>query len=169
MLLIGRGRAEGLNCFRDTPRAFLGSLIPGLGFIVGALFEGLADGQGATAFTDLLAPTCALLAPAVVSYEVARWWGREAFWGRYIVAFNWCQWLLPVLLLFAAGVGQFLGAAGVETAYVAVAGYALWLTWFIARHALALGGGRAAGFVALVNFGTMILVFGPVLLGGRMR
>jgi hypothetical protein len=164
MALIGRGRAEGLNCFRDTRNGFLGSLVPGLGFIVGALIEGLASGEGISAVTDLLAPICALLAPAVVSHEMARLFRREAFWLRYIVAFNWCQWLLPLALIIGLALGQTAGAAGIETAYVCVAGYALWINWFIARHALALSPLRAAGFVALANCTTAIIVFGPALL-----
>jgi hypothetical protein len=164
MVLLGRGRAEGLKRFRDTPRAFLASLVPGFGFIIGALIEGLLDGDGFGALTGLLAPICALLAPAVVSYEVARLFQREAFWLRYIVAFNWCQWLLPFLLVVGLGIGQALGPAAVEAAYVFIAGYALWMNWFIARHALALSPGRAAGFIALANCTTAIVVFGPALL-----
>ena len=38
--------AEGLNCFRDTLQAFLFSLAPGLGIMVAAVAEGLAEGLG---------------------------------------------------------------------------------------------------------------------------
>jgi hypothetical protein len=110
MVLIARGRAEGLNCFGDSPKAFLISLTPGLGFIVGGLVEGLSDGEGTRLATGVLVPLCALLAPAVLSHELARFWGRDAFWGRYIVVFNWCQWLLPVIasvLLPARGASRF--------------------------------------------------------------
>ena len=50
-----------------------------------------------TAIAEFPATLCVLLAPSVMSYELARLWGRDAFWNRYIVAFNWCQWLLPVI------------------------------------------------------------------------
>lgn len=170
MLLLARGRAEGLNCFRDTPRAFLGSLTPGLGFLAGAVVEGLLDGLGPRAFGEALAPLCALLAPPVLSYEIARLFGREAFWGRYIVAFNWCQWLLPVLgmvLLTALTLARqsgLSGGSGLKLAMAGFAGYALWLNWFIARNGLALTPLRAGVLVFAVNAGTVLLAFGPSML-----
>jgi hypothetical protein len=170
MGLIARGRAEGLNCFGDSPKALLASLVPGFGFMMGAAIDGLANGQGASALGDMLGPLCALLAPPVLSYELARYWGRDAFWGRYIVAFNWCQWLLPLIgLLFvacltAANLAGVAGQGGIEILVFGLACYALWMNWFIARHGLALSGGRAALFVGAVNLGTMVLAFGPVLL-----
>ena len=173
MGLIARGRAEGLNCFGDSPRAFLGSLLPGLGFMAGAVIEGIADGEGAAALAGLLVPLCALLGPPVLSYELARLWGREAFWHRYIVAYNWSRWLLLVLLmtvlvgLTMGRMGGFLGQGGFRLGITVLAGYALWLNWFVARHGLALTGGRAALLVAGVNTGTLLLIFLPSLLAGH--
>jgi hypothetical protein len=165
--LIARGRAAGLNCFRDTPQAFLYSLAPGLGIMVASVVEGVVEGNGARAVTELPGTLCVLLAPSVLSYEMARLCGREAFWNRYIVAFNWCQWLLPVLafaLLVCLSLAQLAGvnpATALPVLVVSLAGYALWMNWFLARHGLALSGWRAAGLVAAVNAGTMAIVFGP--------
>lgn len=170
MALLARGRAEGLNCFGDSVKAFLGSLIPGLGFMAGAVIEGLAEGRGAASFTDVLSPFCALLAPPVIAYDMARLWGREAFWYRYAVIFNWTRWLLIVLLLVMfmvlslGGASGLIGRGGVRLVVIGLAVYALWLNWFIARHALALTGGRAALLVLGVNLGTLLLVAGPRLL-----
>jgi hypothetical protein len=167
--LIARGRASGLNCFRDTPQAFLASLAPGVGILVASVVEGLAEGNAARAMADIPGTLCVLLAPSVLSYEVARFWGREAFWNRYIVAFNWCQWLLPVIafmLLVCLSAARSVGVTpetGLPVLVVCLAGYALWLNWFIARHGLALSGWRAAGLVAAVNAGIMAIVFGPTL------
>jgi hypothetical protein len=172
--LIARGRPAGLNCFRDTPQAFLGSLAPGVGILVASVIEGLAEGNAARALADIPGTLCVLLAPSVLSYEMARLWGREAFWNRYIVAFNWCQWLLPVIafvLLVVLGLAQSVGVnpgTGLPVLVVCLAGYALWLNWFIARHGLALSGWRAAGLVAAVNAGTMAIVFGPTLIAAYL-
>lgn len=169
--LLARGHAQGLNCFRDTPRAFLASLAPGVGLLLAATIEGIAGGDGSGALTDIPATLCVLLAPAVLSYEMARFWGREAFWYRYIVAFNWCQWLLPAIgfvLLLVVAAAHLAGLDEQSAAMVLLvcfAGYALWLNWFLARHGLALTGWRAAGLVLVVNLGTMLLAFGPGLLG----
>jgi len=175
MALIARGRAEGLNCFRDTNQAYFYSLAPGLGILAGTVLEGIAESAGARAFAEIPGTLCVLLAPSVLSYEMARFWGREAFWNRYIVAFNWCQWLLPALafvlivalsVLRAGGIG---GQGALRFLLVGLACYALWLNWFLARHGLALSGWRAAGLVAAVNLGTIAIIFGPALLVSHPR
>ena len=174
MALIARGRAEGLNCFRDSPRAFLLSLAPGLGILIGTVLEGLAGDSGLSTIDDVPGTICVLLAPSVLSYELARFWGREAFWNRYIVAFNWCQWLLPFVgfvLIVGVTLAQFAGVdgqAGMRFLLVCLAGYAMWLNWFLARHGLLLSRWRAAGLVVAVNLGTVAIVFGPTMLAASL-
>jgi hypothetical protein len=174
MLLIARGQTRGLNCFRDSPQAFLYSLMPGLGILAGAVIEGLAEGSGMAAIDEIPATLCVLLAPSVLSYELARFWGREAFWNRYIVAFNWCQWLLPmigfllILLLTMARAAGLTGEGGIRIMLVCLAGYALWMNWFLARHGLALSAWRAAGLVAAVNLGTVAIILGPTILAANL-
>ena len=177
VLLLARGRADGLRQFGDTPPAFLASLAPLIAFpLVGAGLM-LAQGQGLPALTALLSTLCALLAPPVLSYELARLWRREGQWLRFATAFNWCQWAIPMLaaVLLTLVYPVLAEAAGTETAGIvviaAVAGYALWLHWFLARHALMLSGLRAALLVLLANLGTVLLVLGPRLLvaGGLSR
>jgi hypothetical protein len=167
---VATGRPDGLAQFGDTPEAFLGSLAPLLAFpLVGTLLM-LSQGGGLAALSDLLATVCALLAPAVLSYELARRWGRAALWARFAVAFNWCQWAIPILavgLVVLAGMLLALGVpseAGVLLVVAGLAGYGLWLHWFVARHGLGLGAGRAALLVVGVNLGTILLVLGPRLL-----
>jgi hypothetical protein len=175
MMLIARGQARGLNCFRDSPQAFLYSLMPGLGILAGAVIEGLAEGAGVTAIDEIPATLCVLLAPSVLSYELARFWGREAFWSRYIVAFNWCQWLLPmlgfllILVLTVARTAGLTDEGGIRIMLVCLAGYALWLNWFLARHGLALSAWRAAGLVAAVNLGTVVIILGPAILAASLK
>lgn len=173
--LIARGRAVGLNCFRDTPRAWLASLSPGLGVLLAAVIEGLTEGAGVAAVREVPGTLCVLLAPSVLSYELARLWGREAFWGRYIVAFNWCQWLLPIVA-FVVIIGLGIARAGGVNAQgvlrillVGLTFYALWLNWFLARHGLALSAWRAAVLVFAVNLGTIAIVFGPPMLAASLR
>ena len=173
--LIARGRAEGLNCFRDSPKAYLYSLLPGLGVMVAAVVEGLAEGSGATALGEIPGTLCILLAPSVISYELARLWGREAFWNRYIVAFNWCQWLLQVIafvMIVGVAIAQLAGIAGqtgVRVLFVCLALYALWLNWFLARHGLALSPWRAVALVITVNLITIAILLGPTLLAAHFK
>ena len=170
MARIARGRRDGLEQFGDTAQAFLASLAPLLAFpLVGGLLA-LAGGRTELAVTDLLATLCGLLAPAVLSYELARLWRRDGLWLRFATAFNWCQWLLPllgsvlmVLLGMATAGGLPPRSAGVLLV-LGLGGYGLWLHWFLARQGLQLSGMRAALLVLVVNFGTVLLVLGPRLL-----
>ena len=91
--------------FGATREAFLASLAPLIAFpLVGGVLM-LLGGGGLAALSDLLATLCALLAPPVLSFEVARLWGRQDAWLRFATAFNWCQWAIPVAAAaIAAGV-----------------------------------------------------------------
>lgn len=175
ILLLARGRADGLAQFGYTVQAFLSSLaplvaFPLVGYLLLALSGGGPHGGEVGALADLLGTVCALLAPAVLSFELARLWRRQALWLRYATALNWSQWAIPVLasvlllvvypaLASAASPRLAIGVVG-----IAIGGYALWLHWFIARHGLSLSRWRAALLVFLVNLVTGLLVFGPRLL-----
>ena len=169
---LARGRADGIGQFGTSTDAFLASLAPLVAFplVGGALM--LLGGGGLTVISDLLATVCALLGPPVLSFEVARLWHREAAWLRFATAFNWCQWVIPVVgavlllvlgFLVGFGLPRELARAGLLLGIVA---YGLWLHWFVARHGLSLSPLRAAVMVFGVNFGTVVLVLGPRLLAG---
>lgn len=172
---VARGRADGIALFGDTPHAFLTSLAPLIAFpLVGGILM-LLRGGGLRSIVDLLATVCALLAPPVLSFQFARIWQREGAWLRFATAFNWCQWALPVVaalmllfLGFAMSVGLSQGPAGVSLV-MALGAYGLWLHWFLARHGLAISGGRAAVLVLGVNLGTIAVVIVPRLLLGLDR
>jgi hypothetical protein len=167
---LARGRADGIRQFGATREAFLASLAPLIAFpLVGGLLM-LLGGGGLTALADLLATLCALVAPPVLSFEVARLWGRQNSWLRFATAFNWCQWVIPVigtLLLVVLGTLAALGLPRSVASTSVVLGlvtYGLWLHWFLARHGLGLSRIRAALLVFGVNFGTVLLVLGPRML-----
>lgn len=167
---LARGRADGLAQFGDSTQAFLASLAPLIAFplVGGALM--LANGGGLPALSDLLATLCALLAPPVLSWWFARRWRREALWPRFVTAFNWCQWAIPVMasaLLIVLGMLMAVGLPNRIAGIIAVFGlvaYGLWLHWFLARRGLDLSAARAVLFVLCVNLGTAALVVGPRVL-----
>jgi hypothetical protein len=170
ILRIARGRADGVGCFGSNAQAFLSSLAPLIAFpLVGALLAVFSEGPR-RALTGLAMTLCALLTPAVVSYELARIWKRADAWARFATAFNWCEWILPVLAcLVMVPLSVAISAGMSETAaslvLVGCLGlYGLWLHWFLARKALALSGLRAVALVFLVNLGTALVVMGPRLL-----
>jgi hypothetical protein len=170
VMRLARGRADGFGQFGATREAFLASLAPLVAFpLVGGVLM-LLGGGGLAALADLLATICALVAPPVLSFEVARLWGREAAWLRFATAFNWCQWAIPVLgsvlllllgMLITLGLPRSLARISVVFGLVA---YGLWLHWFLARHGLGLSRLRAAMLVIGVNVTTVIIVLGPSLL-----
>lgn len=164
---LARGRSDGILQFGTTRDAFLASLAPLVAFpLVGGVLM-LLGGGGMSALSDLLATLCALLASPVLSFEVARLWGREPAWLRFATAFNWCQWVIPVVgsllllvlgVMAAFGLPRGLARAGVVLGLV---GYGLWLHWFLACQGLGLSRGRAALMVVGVNTLTVLIVLGP--------
>ncbi len=166
IMLVARGRAEGLRQFGDTPQSVLAALAPLLAFLLVGVVLGLL-GRNRQAVTDAAGVSVGLLGPLVLSFEVARWWGRAPLWRRFATAFCWCQWAAPVvlaavLMLMAVlmGIG-FSGDAAAGTGVALLFSYGLWLNWFLARHALSLTRWRAAAMVAMVNVATALLILVP--------
>jgi hypothetical protein len=174
VMLLARGRPEGFAEIGDTTQAFLASLAPLIAFpLVGAALS-LVSGRVAGALADFLATLCVLLAPAVISHALARRWGREGAWLRFATAFNWCQWILPVLAAALLVLVSVLVAAGLPNEVAAVlmllglVAYGLWLHWFLARRGLGLSAGRAVLMVVAINVGSALLVLAPALLGSAI-
>lgn len=170
ILRIARGRADGIWCFGGTSQAFLSSLAPLLAFpLVGTALALISEGPR-RALTGLAMTLCALLTPAILSYEMARIWKRAEIWARFATAFNWCEWILPLLaclIMVPLSVAISMGLnEAVASAILlgSLGGYGLWLHWFLARNALELSRLRAALLVLLVNLGTVAAVMGPNLL-----
>jgi hypothetical protein len=167
---LATGRADGFARFDSTPQAFMTSLAPLLGLPIVGFLMMLANGLVLDGLGDLLATCCAVLAPPVISHALARAWGREAEWMRFAVAFNWCQWIIPMavaLVLLGTGTairaGMPIGVAAI-LAMCLIAGYGLWLHFFLARRGLGLPRGRAVLLVLAINIGTLVLALGPRLL-----
>jgi hypothetical protein len=170
ILRIARGRADGVDYFGSTPQAFLSSLAPLIAFPLVSAVVGLFTEGPRRALTGLAMTLCALLTPAVLSFELARIWKRTDAWVRFATAFNWCEWILPVLACLilvplAVAISAGMDEAMAKLLLLSCLGfYGLWLHWFLARKALALSGIRAFVLVLLVNLGTAVTVIGPRLL-----
>jgi hypothetical protein len=175
---ISTGHADGMVQFGDTREAVLASLAPLVAFPLVAFLLMLTQGEALSALSDFMAALCGLLAPLVLTYEAARLLGRAQAWTRFAVAFNWCQWAIPVvasLLLILDGMLVASGlpdGVGVMLVVALLASYGLWLHWFLARHGLGLSAAKAALLVLGVNLGTLLIVLGPRLVvwaaGGKL-
>ena len=167
LILLARGRADGFAHFGASPQAFLASLAPLVAFpLVGGLLVALG-GHPAEGIVSFLETMCVLLAQPVISEALAERWGRGEQWLRYATAFNWCQWLIPILAGALVVLGGLLLSLGMPPDWAApllLAGiifYALWLQWFLARRGLDISALRAVVLVLLVNLGTAALLLFP--------
>ncbi|GAA4503608.1 hypothetical protein [Gluconacetobacter tumulicola] len=149
MMLLGRGRREGMSCFGATPDAVLTALAPRVAlWMVGGVLT-VAQAPTALSAAKILFSLCLVLTPVVLTHLLARLWGREALWPRYMAAALWCDWLVLFVMLAAVAVVATLTPAGMSLLHSAlilngiIFAYNLWLTWFVARVGLALGAGRA--------------------------
>jgi hypothetical protein len=170
VVLLCRGKAEGFAEIGSTGQDFLASLAPMIAFpLVGSLLL-LSRGMPRDAATDFLATLCAVLAPPVLSHFLAWRWGQETRWAQFATAFNWCQWVLPLIAGVLLLIGAALMHAGAPVAVLGLIGalllaaYALWLHWFLARQGLGLSVGRSILLVIVVNLGTMSVAVGPQLI-----
>lgn len=181
LLEVARGVVL-LACFRRAGFAHLGgssqdvlsSLAPLLALLIVSTVLDAMGGAGPHLLGWLLAALSVLLLPLVMSEALARFWGRGAAWGRYMAAFNWCQWAVTfaaIGALVAANVLAILGlprGVAAALALLAVVAYHLALQWFLARHGLDISAGRAALLVAAVEVLTSGLVVLFLLLDGAL-
>ena len=165
---VARGRKEGLLQFGGTPEAVLAALAPLVAFLLVAAVIGLLSGSR-EAVEDVAVASILLLAPLVITFEIARRWGRANQWFRFATAFCWCQWAAPAVLIGVMLVMAMLMAGGMDEASAAGAGlallfgYGLWLNWFLTRHALDLTPLRAVLAVLGCNAVIAVLVLLPQL------
>jgi hypothetical protein len=167
---LATGRADGFARFEPTHQAFMTSLAPLLGLPIVGFLMMLSNGLLRAGLSDLLATCCAVMAPPVISHALARAWGREAQWLRFAVAFNWCQWVIPMVVALVLLVAELAVESGMPIGVAAIlatcllAGYGLWLHFFLSRRGLGLSRGRAVLLVLAINIGTLLLAMGPRLL-----
>lgn len=157
--LLGKGRREGFALMEDTAegawRSFVAAFVCLPAFLALRLFAwaGLGTPEGGIAralVAELIGYAIAWVGFALISLPLVDNWGRGAAWARFISAWNWTNVVQYIVLLALAlpgalglpeGMAQLLTFAGL--------GYAIWLEWFVARHALGVDGLRATVLVVL--------------------
>jgi hypothetical protein len=108
---------------------------------------------------DLLGFVIGWVGFALISHRLTAVLGRGVLWPRFIAAWNWCNLLQYLFLLFAA-IPSLVGMPDIvsETIWVVAMGWALWLEWFVTRLTLAVPGRTAAALVALdMSFGLLLM------------
>jgi hypothetical protein len=158
-VLLGRGKPEGLALMESTPdgawRSFAAALVCLPAFLAMRAFA-WSDlgappiGVGRSLVAELSGYVIAWFGFALASLAIVQSWGRVALWPRFIAAWNWTnvlQYAVLLVLMLPGMLGLPLAFAQVLT--LAGLAYALWLEWFVVRHALGVDGLRAAVPVAV--------------------
>ncbi len=174
LFLLARFRREGIDMFDRGMTGVSASLAPlmALPLVLAAL--SLVQPQIGVPLTAVLAEMLwlivALLAPIVISHEIARRWRLLDTWPRYAAAIDWCVWLSPVAAMVVGIAVRILSAAGAPAVPLVWAGlgvvlcYLIAVHWFVARHGLGVSKVRAAVMVLATNGGAALLVSVPGLL-----
>jgi hypothetical protein len=164
VLLLGRGRAEGLNCFGATMDALMSALAPYVALIGVGAFALIARHGTAIEAVRLLLLLCVLLVRPVVSQILAQRWNRQGLWLRFATASLWASWLVQALIIIAFFLLHAMAPDLAESRVVGTGimlglqAYDLWLAWFIARVGLIVGPGRAA-IVVLATVLAMVALY----------
>ncbi len=175
LALLGRGKRDGLLHFDASVQGFLASLAPWIAFILVDGFVAVLSHRPQEGATEIAVLLCFVLMPPVVSQALSLAWDRDARWLRYATASTWCEWLMP--LVFGCGwlVANVLVTAGLpqKAAFVmfvcGVAGYWIWLHFFLGRAALDLSRMRACLLVAALVTGNGGAVALAYAIGGHAR
>ena len=158
-LLLARGKPQGVVLMEATPdgawRSFAAALIclPALlaiRVLAWASFGAPEGGLLRTLTAETTAYAIAWVGFALLSLPLAKAWGQAAAWPRFIAAWNWTN-IVQYGLMLALTVPAALGLPGSVVQVLTLLGvaYALWLEWFVTRHALGVDRGRAAAMVGL--------------------
>ncbi len=152
--MLARGGAAGLAAFENTlPVAAFSFRAAAICLPIFLFFKDQTSTPADVALAllvDFLLFATSWAGFALASLYLAKALGVADSWPRFIAAWNWSavvQYLslaalsLPGLLLDK---GSLLDLGGLLALF-----YALWMEWFVARHALRLSAVGAAGFVAL--------------------
>ena len=173
--LLARGRPEGLAFFPGTmdeaSRSFVAvavsvPVIVGIRLIAWAE-NGVPATGGRILLRDLMVYAVSWLVFAIMSYRIAGSLGRTEQWPRFIVAWNWCNVVGNLIVMFG-GVPGLLGVPSVvdQATEVVALGWALWLEWYAVRLAFGAGPLLAAYLVMLdqiigLSFAIMGMSLGP--------
>ncbi|MFM7303849.1 MAG: hypothetical protein ACKO4X_11065 [Alphaproteobacteria bacterium] len=152
--MLARGRAAGLAAFENTlPVAAYSFRAAAICLPIFLFFKdqtSTPDDVVLTLFVDFLLFAASWAGFALASLYLAQALGVADSWPRFIAAWNWSAVVQYLALAVLSLPGLLLGKGGLlDLGGLLALFYALWMEWFVARHALRLTALGAAGFVAL--------------------
>ncbi len=154
---LGRGRALGLELLEGTPaaawRSFAAVFVAAPMYLALKLLSGMpvrtVQDPLRLVAAEAIGYVLGWVVPPLVMLAVARVLDREARWPLFVAAWNWANVVQIAVFLAASAVAELVphGIGGIVT--LAALAYVLWLQWFVARHAFAITGPRAAAVVGI--------------------
>jgi hypothetical protein len=152
--MLARGRVAGLAAFENTlPVAAYSFRAAAICLPIFMFFKdqtSTPDDVVLTLFVDLLLFAASWAGFALASLYLARALGVAEAWPRFIAAWNWSAVVQYLALAVLSLPGLLLGRGGLlDLGGLLALFFAVWMEWFVARHALRLSPLGAAGFVAL--------------------
>ncbi|CAK7192961.1 hypothetical protein COMNV_01171 [Commensalibacter sp. Nvir] len=150
MILLGKGRAEGINLFINSSESLLNALAPWIAFsFVTNILIPLSSYNVQTSKTLLLnlgfflVNLCDVIVSIVIVQWYANFWQKGNVWKRAGTAMLWCSWLPIIDFLFFVMLATilFLSSLKILTAFMLIIAiscivYTIWLMWFSIMHGL---------------------------------
>ncbi len=129
----------------DVARSFVtvalasGPLVA-LRFMLWSAGEGVPSNAIHLLLHDLLVFAVSWLGFVVITHRLVDRLGRAALWPRFVILYNWCNVVANCLVLLGV-IPELVGAPAVvgQVCQVVVAGWALWLSWYLIRLTLRAG------------------------------
>jgi hypothetical protein len=147
-LLLARGRADGATLVesdqRGAARSFWALPVCLPTVVCLRLMDWAGSGLPRDAAHDLGSNLLVFIAGwllfAVLTHGLAPRFGRATRWPHFIAAWNWCNVVENLLLVFG-GIPGLLGAPHYidEASQLVTMGWALWLEWYAARLTFGVG------------------------------
>ncbi len=116
---------------------------------------------------DMMSYVVGWLGFVVLSFYVVPVFNLGTHWGRFVVAWNWCNVVENMLLVVGCVPGLLHAPPAIdEASQIITTGWALWIEWYAIRLALSASGLAAAALVILDQLiGLLLAGFNVTLLG----
>lgn len=171
LLLLGCGRADGLDWFNNDRDAVLSALAPPIGFIVVLALLLLLQKPSLPGLCLVVLLFCTVLLQPVLAELIARVWRRRPRWMLYATVSIWSVWLVIPAYVPAMLVASVLLQFGVDrviasrAAALLLEAYFFWLHWFVVWKALNINRLQALGTVLVLTalFAALAFALEPLL------
>lgn len=141
-LQLARGRTDGVVLLPDDRATIIRSFwsialcLPSVicRLLLSWADVGIPDHAAHLAARELVVFVLGWLVFVEVTHRIAPMIGQAERWGRFIVAWNWCN-VIEGLLVVAGGIPGLLGAPPIidQAAELITVGWAIWLEWYATR------------------------------------